>query len=318
MPRILVTGGAGFVGSHLVDRLLADGHQVVALDSFVTGRVANIAHLAHHPRFALVEHDVIAPWPSLGRFDRVYNLASPASPPKYQRDPIFTLRTNVEGTLRALEKAEHDGARFLQASTSECYGDPEVHPQPETYRGAVSTLGPRACYDEGKRAAEALCADFVRARGVDARIVRIFNTYGPRMDPGDGRVVTNFVHQALRGEPLTLYGGGRQTRSFCYVDDLVRGLVAYMEHGSPPPVLNLGNDTEHTIAELAVLVRELVAADVPLVGRPLPKDDPTRRRPDLRRARTALGYRPRVSLREGLARTLAHAQAELAPRRRVA
>jgi UDP-glucuronate decarboxylase len=315
--RVLVTGGAGFLGSHLCDRLLEQGHRVVALDNFYTGARENVAHLAGETRFALVEHDVIAPLPELdGRFDWIFHLASPASPPHYQRDPIFTAKTGFLGTLHGLERAERDGARFFQASTSEIYGDPEVHPQPEGYRGCVNTLGPRACYDEGKRIGESLCMDFRRARGVDVRIVRIFNTYGPRMDPQDGRVVSNFIMQALRGEPLTIYGEGTQTRSFCFVSDLIEGFLRLMAHPDETGPVNLGNDGEFTMLELAELVRELTGSRSSIVHEPLPADDPTQRRPDLTLARERLGFHPRVPLREGLARTIEHfAQRLEQPRR---
>lgn len=308
--RCLVTGGAGFLGSHLCDRLIEAGHTVVALDNFYTGSRENVAHLDGHAQFFLADHDVTTPFPEIGvfsqRFDRIYHLACPASPPHYQRDPIFTSKTCFLGVLHALERAEKDGARLLQASTSEIYGDPEVHPQPESYRGAVNTLGPRACYDEGKRIGESLCMDYRRSRGVDARLVRIFNTYGPRMDPNDGRVVSNFIVQALRGEPLTMYGDGKQTRSFCYVDDLVRGFLSLMEHPTEVGPVNLGNDGEFTMIELAELVKELTRSASPIVFRPRPEDDPGQRRPDLTRARQELGFAPTVPLREGLGSTIAY------------
>jgi UDP-glucuronate decarboxylase len=304
MARSLVTGAAGFVGSHLVDRLLAEGHAVVGLDNFYTGFPRNLAHLASEPRFELVEHDVTRPFPELGRFDFVFNLACPASPPHYQRDPIFTTLTCFNGALFALELAQASGARFLQASTSEVYGDPRVHPQPESYRGFVNCVGPRACYDEGKRVAETLCSEYRARRSVDARIARIFNTYGPRMDPADGRVVSNFIVQALRGEPLTVYGDGQQTRSFCYVDDLVDGLMRLMMHEDEAGPVNLGNDGEFTMIELAELVLKHTGSASRIVHQPLPADDPTRRRPDLTLARTRLGYEPRVPLADGVVKTI--------------
>jgi UDP-glucuronate decarboxylase len=305
--RSLVTGGAGFLGSHLCDRLLEAGHEVVAVDNFYTGDRRNLVHLEDHPRFRLVEHDVTRPFPDLGgSFDRIWNLACPASPPHYQRDPIFTSMTSVMGTLHGLERAHRDGARFFQASTSEVYGDPEVHPQPETYRGSVNTLGPRACYDEGKRMAESLCMDFHRTRGLEVRIVRIFNTYGPRMDPRDGRVVSNFVVQALRGEKLTLYGEGSQTRSFCYVDDLLRGFLLLMEHPTEIGPVNVRTEYEFTMLELARTVGRVLGREIEIERRPLPADDPTQRRPDLGKARRVLGYEPQVTLEEGLKRTVAY------------
>ncbi|MGE0787938.1 MAG: UDP-glucuronic acid decarboxylase family protein [Sandaracinaceae bacterium] len=301
----VVTGGAGFVGSHLCDRLLRHGHRVVAIDNLYTGGRQNIAHLDGDDRFRFLQADVNEPWPDLGAIDRIYNLACPASPPHYQRDPVFTAKTCFLGVLHALERAEATGARLLQASTSEVYGDPRVHPQPESYRGFVNPIGPRACYDEGKRIGETLCVDF-RARGVDARIVRIFNTYGPRMDPEDGRVVSNFIVQALRGQPLTVYGDGSQTRSFCFVDDLVDGIVALMEHESEQGPVNLGNDREHSMLELAQLVATHIGREAVVVHRELPTDDPTRRRPDLTLARERLGFEPKVSLEAGLVRTIAY------------
>ncbi len=308
--RCLVTGGAGFLGSNLCDRLLEQGHTVVALDNFFTGHRRNVAHLLApaNPRFSLVEHDVTRPLPEDGvmaaRFDRIFNLACPASPPAYQRDPIFTMLTSVQGTLHGLLRAERDGARFFQASTSEVYGDPEVHPQTEAYRGSVNTLGPRACYDEGKRAAESLCMDFARTRGVEVRIVRIFNTYGPRMDPDDGRVVSNFIVQALRGEPITMYGDGQQTRSFCFVDDLLDGFLKLMEHPTETGPVNLGNDGEFTMRELAEQVLALTESRSQVVYMPRPIDDPMQRRPDLTRAREVLGFAHRVPLRAGLQKTI--------------
>ena len=300
-----MTGGAGFLGSHLVDRLIADGHSVVAVDNYYTGSPDNVAHLGNEPRFELVEHDVTEPLPKLGgAFDRVYNLACPASPPQYQRDPVFTLRTSFLGTLHVLERAQADRARVLHASTSEVYGDPQVHPQPEGYWGYVNSVGPRACYDEGKRSAEALCVSYRDARGVEIRIARIFNTYGPRMNAEDGRVVSNFVAQALRGEPLTVYGGGKQTRSFCYVTDQVDGLVRLADHPAPIGPVNVGNPVELTVAELARRVLELTGSESELVDREMPVDDPKRRQPDIALARDALGFEPKVSLAEGLPPTI--------------
>ena len=310
--RSLVTGGAGFVGSHLCDRLLAEGHQIVILDSLLSGRSANVERFRDNARVSFVKHDVVDPWPDLGRFDRIYNLACPASPPQYQRDPVHTMLTSVQGVLHGLRLAERDGARFFQASTSEIYGDPEVHPQPETYRGSVNTLGPRACYDEGKRAAETLCMDFRRTRGVSVRIVRIFNTYGPRMAFDDGRVVSNFLVQALRGEPLTIYGEGQQTRSFCFVDDLIEGFIRLMEHPEDLDPVNLGNPGEFTMLELADEVERAVGKAIPRVFRPLPQDDPKQRRPDIGRANALLGFTPTVPLREGLLRTAAEFRQRLA------
>ena len=310
--RCLVTGGAGFVGSHLTDRLLADGHAVVVLDNFYTGDRRNLEHISSEAPFELVEHDVTEPFGDLGTFDWIFNLACPASPPHYQRDPIFTTKTCFMGAIHTLDLAEACGARHLQASTSEVYGDPRVHPQPEEYRGYVNCVGPRACYDEGKRVAETLCHEYRQRRGVDARIARIFNTYGPRMDPRDGRVVSNFVVQGLRGEDLTVYGDGEQTRSFCFVDDLVDGLVRLMAHEDEHGPVNLGNDGEFTMLELAELVMKETESKGALKFEPLPADDPTRRRPDLSRARERLGYEPRIELAEGLARTAEHFRVWLA------
>lgn len=314
MRQVLITGGAGFVGANLTRRLLALGHAVTVVDNFRTGRRENLAGLAG---VTVLERDVRAPLE--GDFDWVFNLACPASPPHYQRDPLFTLETSVDGMRRVLELARRCGARVLQASTSEIYGDPLVHPQPEGYWGHVNTLGPRSCYDEGKRVAETLALEHRRAFGTDVRLARIFNTYGPYMDPQDGRVVSNFILQALRGEPITLYGDGGQTRSFQFVDDLVAGFLAYMEaepealeaffapKGLAIPVLNLGNPGEFTVRQLAEEVLRLVPeSGSALVCRPLPGDDPKRRRPDIAWARDCLGWAPRVPLREGLARTVAY------------
>lgn len=302
--RILVTGGAGFLGSHLVRRLLGEGHEVIALDSLLTGSWENLGDVLRHPRLLRLEHDVVHPY-DVGPIDRLYNLACPASPPRYQSRKVHTTLTSVLGALHALEAAAARGARVLQASTSEVYGDPEVHPQREDYRGAVNPTGPRACYDEGKRCAETLATDFHRERGVDVRIVRIFNTYGPAMDPHDGRVVSNFVRQALSGRPLTIYGDGTQTRSLCYVDDLVDGLVGAMERCRTVEPINLGNPSEITIRELAERVLAATGGGR-LVHMPLPTDDPRRRRPDITRAKELFGFSPSVSLEEGLPRTIEH------------
>jgi dTDP-glucose 4,6-dehydratase len=299
--RVVVTGGAGFLGSHLCDALIARGDEVVCLDNLSTGRVENVAGLMAHKRFEFRECDVSEGMAVAGRVDAVAHLASPASPPEYLRTPIETLAVGSRGTEHALRLAETAGARFLLASTSEVYGDPAVHPQPEEYWGHVNPVGPRSVYDEAKRFAEALTMAYRRERGVNAGIIRIFNTYGPRMSPCDGRVVTNFITQALRGEPITIYGSGEQTRSFCYVDDLIRGIVAMIGSAEPGPI-NLGNPEEFTIAELAKLVVETTASSSPVEHRPLPTDDPARRRPDITRARTRLGWQPEVPTAAGIAR----------------
>lgn len=301
--KILVTGGAGFVGSHLVDRLIAAGHNVICLDNFSSGRSANVAHLLGHSRFDLVRADVVEPFSF--DVDKIYNLASPASPPHYQIDPIQTFRTNVLGAMNVLDLAQSSGSRTLLASTSEVYGDPEVHPQPEEYWGHVNSFGPRSCYDEGKRSAETLYHDYNDRRGVDIRVARIFNTYGPRMRPDDGRVVSNFIVQALRGEDITIYGDGSQTRSFCYVDDLVDGLIALMN--SPTPLhtpVNLGNTGEFTIAELAETVLSIVGSSSRLIYKPLPVDDPRQRRPNTTKANRELNWSAKVALADGLVHTI--------------
>ncbi|MEO0635321.1 MAG: UDP-glucuronic acid decarboxylase family protein [Pseudomonadota bacterium] len=300
----LVTGGAGFLGSHVCTRLLAEGHRVVAIDSLQTGRRENLASLMSNPQFGFVEADVRAPLPDIA-FDELWNLACPASPPAYQADPVDTMMVNVLGMKNVLDHAREHGGRVFQASTSEVYGDPEVHPQTEAYRGAVNTIGPRACYDEGKRAAETLCFDYHRQYGTEIKVVRIFNTYGPNMDPADGRVVSNFIMAALKGEPLEIYGGGNQTRSFCYVDDLVDGFFHLMRSG--PAVLgpiNMGNPGEFTIRELAEIVLEITGSKSELVDSPLPQDDPLQRRPDISLARELFDWSPQVPLRNGLARTI--------------
>jgi UDP-glucuronate decarboxylase len=306
----LVAGGAGFLGSHLCATLLQQGRAVTCLDNLQTGRMENLAPLVDHPGFAFVQADVVDPLPEQighGGFDEIYNLACAASPPAYQRDPEHTLMTNVLGTRHLLHLAERSGARFLLTSTSEVYGDPIEHPQNEAYRGNVNITGPRACYDEGKRAAETLCFDFHRHDRADVRVARIFNTYGPRLDPLDGRVVSNMVAQALSGRTLTVYGTGQQTRSFCYVDDMIRGLVALMRHEGPQPgPVNIGNPAEVTMLELAELITTIVdASDRMVVHLPLPIDDPQRRRPDISRARAMLDWGPRVGLEEGLRATIA-------------
>ncbi|MCS6959581.1 MAG: SDR family oxidoreductase [Pseudanabaenaceae cyanobacterium SKYGB_i_bin29] len=300
--RILVTGGAGFIGSHLLDRLLAEGHEVICLDNLYTGTRSNIAQWQEHPRFRFVKHDVIEPIDV--EVEQIYHLACPASPVHYQADPIRTLKTSFLGTLHLLELAAKYNARLLLASTSEVYGDPLVHPQAEDYWGNVNCTGIRACYDEGKRVAETLAFDFQRQHRTDIRVARIFNTYGPRMLENDGRVVSNFICQALRGKDLTVYGDGSQTRSFCYVSDLVTGLIALMNSDCLLPV-NLGNPGEYTILELAKTIKELVGNPIGITFQPLPQDDPQRRRPDITRAKTVLNWQPTIPLREGLEKTIA-------------
>ena len=314
---VLVAGGAGFLGSHLCDALLAQGDHVIALDSLLTGRKQNLRHLEREPRFELVEADVINPLPprlkaTKAKVDRIFNLACAASPPHYQGDPEHTLLTSVVGTHNLLILAEKTGARFLQASTSEVYGDPEVHPQTETYWGNVNPTGPRACYDEGKRAGETLAFDFERAGRVEVRVARIFNTYGPRMRADDGRVVSNVVCQALAGDNITVYGDGRQTRSFCYVADLIDGLMRLMAcEGPMPGPVNLGNPAEMTIDELVTKVLDLTGSRSRVVRRPLPEDDPRRRRPDIARAKKLLGWSPRTALDAGLKTTITWFAAEM-------
>jgi len=299
--RILVTGGAGFIGSHLIDRLMEQGHHVLCLDNLFTGTMTNIAHWQNHDRFTFIHHDIVEPIDVA--VDQIYHLACPASPVHYQADSIKTLKTSVMGTLHMLELATKYQARFLLASTSEVYGDPLVHPQPEDYWGNVNCTGIRACYDEGKRVAETLTFDFHRQLHTQVRVARIFNTYGPRMLEQDGRVVSNFISQALRGQDLTVYGNGSQTRSFCYVADLVEGLIRLMAADCTVPV-NLGNPGEYTILELTQTVQELVGKKVGIVFKPLPQDDPQRRRPDITRAKTILNWQPIVPLREGLQKTI--------------
>jgi len=300
--RVLVTGGAGFIGSHLCERLLADGHDVLCLDNFFTGRRENIGRLLDDHRFDLMRHDVIEP--ILLEVDRIYNLACPASPIHYQYNPVKTVKTNVMGAINMLGLAKRVHARILQASTSEVYGDPQIHPQTESYWGNVNPIGPRSCYDEGKRLAETLMIDYHRQNNVDIRIARIFNTYGPRMLENDGRVVSNFIVQTLKGEELTIYGTGEQTRSFCYVDDLVDGLVRLMEAEDLHEPVNLGNPNEFTIKELAEEVSRICNATLKIKICPLPQDDPRQRQPDITRAHNLLGWKPTVPLRDGLNRTV--------------
>jgi UDP-glucuronate decarboxylase len=311
--RVLITGGAGFVGSHLAERLLAAGNEVVVVDNYFTGSKDNVAHLLGNPRFELLRHDVT--FPLYVEVDAIYNLASPASPIHYQHDPVQTTKTNVMGAINMLGLAKRLRVPILQASTSEVYGDPEVHPQTEDYWGKVNPIGPRACYDEAKRVAETLFFDYHRQHGLAIRVARIFNTYGPRMAADDGRVVSNFIVQALRGEPLTIYGDGSQTRSFCYVDDLVGGLISLMENtsGEVGPV-NLGNPGEFTMLELAEKVLELTGSSSSVEHLPLPQDDPKQRQPDISRAKKSLGWEPTVPLHEGLVKTIEYFSRSLATR----
>jgi UDP-glucuronate decarboxylase len=309
---ILVAGGAGFLGSHLCEKLLAGGNRVICVDSFLTSRAFNVAALQGDPRFRMIRHDICEPLDVDEPLDQIYNLACPASPPLYQADPLHTMMTSVQGTANLLTLAERHEAAFLQASTSEVYGDPEEHPQREDYWGHVNCTGPRACYDEGKRAAEALCFDSLRAGRADVRVARIFNTYGPRMQADDGRIVSNLIVQAIRQSPLTIYGSGRQTRSFCYVSDLVRGLVSLMNVDPNPAVpVNLGNPGEFEIGELATMVLARIRTRSTIVYRPLPVDDPQRRRPDIRRAKELLGWEPLISLSDGLSATIGYFRQQL-------
>ena len=308
--RILVTGGAGFLGSHLCDRLIGQGHDVICLDNFFTGRKANIQHLIGNPRFELVRHDIIDPFKF--EVDRIYNLACPASPPHYQFNPIKTMKTSVVGAINCLGLAKRVRARVFQASTSEVYGDPSVHPQQESYWGNVNPIGLRSCYDEGKRCAETLFFDYHREHGVDIRVIRIFNTYGPRMLPDDGRVVSNFIVQALQGNDLTVYGEGSQTRSFCFVDDLVEGFLRFMEQEKSVGPMNLGNPGEFTMLQLAELVLKKVGGKSKITHLPLPSDDPKQRRPDITLAKETLGWEPKVPLEEGLEKTIAYFKGALA------
>jgi len=303
--RILVTGGAGFLGSHLCDRLLEAGNEVICVDNFYTGSKENLAHLLENPGFEIIRHDVT--FPLYVEVDEIYNLACPASPPHYQSTPIQTTKTNVHGAINMLGMAKRLNARILQASTSEVYGDPQVHPQPESYWGHVNPTGLRSCYDEGKRCAETLFFDYHRQVGLEIKVARIFNTYGPRMHPNDGRVVSNFIMQALRGEPITLYGDGSQTRSFCFVDDLIDGLIRLMN--APDKVtgpVNLGNTAEYTIGNLAETIIALTESNSKIDYQPLPEDDPRQRQPDISLAKSTLGWGPTVSLEEGLRKTVAY------------
>jgi len=302
MKKILVTGGAGFIGSHLCEVLLKDGNDVVCLDNYYTGSKENILHLRENPHFELLRHDIINP--IVLEVDQIYNLACPASPIHYQFNPVKTVKTNVIGTLNMLGLAKRVKARILQASTSEVYGDPAVHPQKEMYRGNVNCIGPRACYDEGKRVAETLMMDYHRQHRVDIRVVRIFNTYGPKMALDDGRVVSNLIIQALRGEPLTVYGEGQQTRSFCYISDMVRGLKGMMEQEAFTGPVNLGNPREFTILSLAEKVKAMTGSSSPIIFKPLPQDDPIQRKPDISLAQERLGWFPEVMLEEGLVLTI--------------
>jgi UDP-glucuronate decarboxylase len=301
LNKILVTGGAGFIGSHLCERLLNDGNEVICLDNFFTGSKKNIIHLMNNPYFEVIRHDIEEP--ILLEVDEIYNLACPASPIHYQFDPVKTIKTSVMGAINVLEIARKTKAKILQASTSEVYGDPEVHPQVETYRGNVNPIGPRACYDEGKRCAETLFFDYYRQYNVDIKVVRIFNTYGPRMAINDGRVVSNFIIQALQNKDITIYGDGNQTRSFCYVDDLINGLIKMMKSNETGPI-NLGNPEEITIKDLAEIIIKLTNSKSKIIYKPLPQDDPKQRLPDITLAKTKLNWKPTVKLEEGLKRTI--------------
>ena len=302
--RILITGGAGFLGSHLCERLLDQGHDVLCLDNFFTGRRRNVEHLLEKRKFELLRHDIVDPFKA--EVDRIFNLACPASPVHYQYNPIKTTKTSVMGAINCLGLAKRVQARILQASTSEVYGDPDIHPQPESYRGNVNPIGPRACYDEGKRCAETLFFDYHRENGVDIRVIRVFNTYGPRMCPDDGRVVSNFIVQALKGEDITLYGDGSQTRSFCYVDDLVEGMIRIMEQEDSVGPINLGNPSEFTIRQLAEKILEKTGSASRLIEAALPEDDPTQRRPDISLVKSLTDWKPEIELDEGLDKTIAY------------
>lgn len=302
--RILITGGAGFLGSHLGERLLDEGHEVICVDNLFTGRKKNIEHLFAHPRFEFLRHDIIDPFKA--EVDRIFNLACPASPVHYQYNAIKTIKTSVMGAINVLGLAKRVNARILQASTSEIYGDPTVHPQPESYWGNVNPIGLRSCYDEGKRVAETLFFDYHRQNNVDIRVMRIFNTFGPRMCPNDGRVVSNFIVQALKGHPITVYGKGQQTRSFCYVDDLIEGMLRLMNKEGITGPINIGNPGEFTIRELAEIIINMVGSQSEIIEQPLPQDDPQQRRPDITLAKQLLDWEPKVNLRSGLEKTIAY------------
>lgn len=307
--RILITGGAGFLGSHLCERLLEQGHEVLCLDNLFTGRKSNVYHLLDNNRFEFIRHDVVDPFKA--EVDQIYNLACPASPVHYQYNAIKTIKTSVVGAVNVLGMAKRVNARILQASTSEVYGDPTVHPQPESYRGNVNPIGPRACYDEGKRCAETLFFDYHRQNNVDIRVVRIFNTYGPRMLPDDGRVVSNFIVQALKGEPITIYGEGQQTRSFCYVDDLIEAMIRVMNQEKTVGPVNIGNPGEFAIRELAENVLRLTKSSSKLEFKPLPEDDPQQRRPDISLAKDIIQWEPKIALDQGLEKTIHYFQKHL-------
>lgn len=302
MHTVLVTGGAGFLGSHLCDRLIERGDEVICMDNFFTGSKANVAHLLDHPRFELIRHDIVHP--TYVEADRIFNLACPASPEAYQFNPIKTIKTSTVGTVNVLGIAKRCRARILHASTSEVYGDPDVHPQPETYWGHVNPIGPRSCYDEGKRVAESLVMNYHTAHDVEVRLIRIFNTYGPRMDPNDGRVVSNFITQALRGEPLTVYGDGSQTRSFCYCDDLIEGMIRMMDQDEESGPVNIGNPVENTMLELAEQVLQATGSSAKVAHLELPQDDPKQRCPDITKAKSVLQWEPKVDLATGLQNTV--------------
>lgn len=302
MRTILVTGGAGFLGSHLCERLLGRGDNVICVDNFFTGRKQNIQHLLTHPRFEVIRHDIVHPL--YVEAEQIYNLACPASPVAYQFNPIKTIKTSTVGMVNVLGLAKRCRARILQASTSEVYGDPVVHPQREDYWGHVNPIGPRSCYDEGKRVAESLCMNYHLSHGLDVRIIRIFNTYGPRMDPNDGRVISNFITQALRNEPITIYGDGSQTRSFCYCDDLISGMIAMMDQDGDVGPVNIGNPGEFTMLELAEEVLKATGSQSTITHVPLPKDDPKQRCPDITKAKALLGWSPKIDLKTGLAKTV--------------